>query len=109
MVAQGGTNGVNTSFFEFLWWHSVYVQLRYAFAVFGTRLKFLKKNLKWNELSSLNVNLVSLPNVFIEQGTKRVYPFNNLASHVIGYMATPKKSDIKINPIIKMMDILNLL
>jgi len=43
MVAQGGTNGVNTSFFEFLWWHSVYVQLRYAFAVFGTRLKFLKK------------------------------------------------------------------
>ena len=43
MVAQGGTNGVNTSLFEFLWWHSLYVQLRYAFAVFGTHLKFLKK------------------------------------------------------------------
>ena len=29
---------------------------------------FIKKNLKWNELSSLNVNLINLPNVFIEQG-----------------------------------------
>ena len=65
---------------------------------------FLKKNLKWNELSSLNVNLISLPNVFIEQGTKRVYPFNNLASHVIGYMSDPDKSDIKKNPILEIMN-----
>jgi len=40
MVAQGGTNGVNTSLFEFLWWHSLYVQLRFVFAVFTTLLKF---------------------------------------------------------------------
>jgi len=65
---------------------------------------FLKKNLKWNELSSLNVNLISLPNLFIEQGTKRVYPFNNLASHVIGYMSDPDKSDIKKNPILEIMN-----
>ena len=65
---------------------------------------FLKRNLKWNELASLNVNLINLPNVFIEQGIKREYPFNNLASHVIGYMANPKKSDIKKNPILEMMD-----
>ena len=55
-------------------------------------------------MSSLNVNLINLPNVFIEQGIKREYPFNNLASHVIGYMANPKKSDIKKNPILEMMD-----
>ena len=65
---------------------------------------FIKKNLKWNELASLNVNLINLPNVFIEQGIKREYPFNNIASHVIGYMANPKKSDIKDNPILKLMD-----
>jgi len=65
---------------------------------------FLKKNLKWNELSSLNVNLISLPNVFIEQGTKRVYPFNNLAAHVIGYIASPDKSDINKDPVLQIMN-----
>jgi len=66
---------------------------------------FIKKNLKWNELSSLNVNLINLPNVFIEQGIKREYPFHNLASHVIGYITTPKASDIKNNPFLEMMNV----
>ena len=65
---------------------------------------FIKKNLKWSELASLNVNLINLPNVFIEQGIKREYPFHNLASHVIGYMSSPQKSDIKKNPFLEMMD-----
>ena len=50
----------------------------------------IKKNLKWNELSSLNVNLINLPNVFIEKGIRREYPFENIASHVIGYMSDPE-------------------
>ena len=65
---------------------------------------FIKKNLKWNELSSLNVNLINLPNVFIEQGIRREYPFHNLASHAIGYVAAPQKSDIKDNPVLEIMD-----
>ena len=65
---------------------------------------FIKKNLKWNELSSLNVNLINLPNVFIEQGIRREYPFHNLASHTIGYIAAPQKSDIKNNPVLEIMD-----
>ena len=64
----------------------------------------IKKNLKWNELSSLNVNLINLPNVFIEKGIRRQYPFENIASHVIGYMSNPLKSDIKANPILQMME-----
>ena len=63
----------------------------------------IKKNLKWNELSSLNVNLINLPNVFIEKGIRREYPFENIASHVIGYMSDPEMSDIKANPILQMM------
>jgi len=39
MVAQGGTNGVNTSFLFFSS-GTVYVQLRFVFAVFTTLLKF---------------------------------------------------------------------
>ena len=54
-------------------------------------------------MSSLNVNLINLPNVFIEQGIQREYPFQHLASHVIGYIAAPEKSDIKDNPFLKMM------
>ena len=65
---------------------------------------FIKKNLKWNELSTLNVNLINLPNVFIEKGVKREYPFKNLAAHIVGYMANPKKSDLKDNPILQMID-----
>ncbi|MBK47799.1 MAG: penicillin-binding protein 2 [Pelagibacteraceae bacterium] len=65
---------------------------------------FIKKNLKWNELSTLNVNLMNLPNVFIEKGVKREYPFKNLAAHIVGYMANPKKSDLKDNPILQMID-----
>ena len=63
----------------------------------------IKKNLKWNELSSLNVNLINLPNVFIDKGIRREYPFENVASHVIGYMSDPLKSDIKENPVLQMM------
>ena len=55
-------------------------------------------------MASLNVNLINLPNIFIEQGIKREYPFHNLASHVIGYMSNPEKSNIKENPFLKMMD-----
>jgi len=40
MVAHSGTNDVNTSLFQFLWWHSLYVQLRSVFAVFATLFKF---------------------------------------------------------------------
>ena len=65
---------------------------------------FIKKNLIWSELASLNVNLINLSNVFIEQGIKREYPFYNLASHVIGYMSNPEKSNIKENPFLEMMD-----
>ena len=65
---------------------------------------FIKKNLKWNELSTLNVNLINLTNVFIEKGVKREYPFKNLAAHIVGYMANPKKSDLKDNPILQMID-----
>ena len=65
---------------------------------------FIKKNLKWNELSSLNVKLINLPNVFIEQGIRREYPFHNLASHAIGYIAAPQKSDITDNPVLEIMD-----
>ena len=64
----------------------------------------IKKNLKWNELSSLNVNLINLPNVFIEKGIRREYPFENIAAHVIGYMSDPEKSDIKANPMLQMME-----
>ena len=64
----------------------------------------IKKNLKWNELSSLNVNLINLPNVFIEKGIRREYPFENIAAHVFGYMSDPEKSDIKANPILQMME-----
>ena len=55
-------------------------------------------------MSSLNVNLINLPNVFIEKGIRRQYPFENIASHVIGYMSNPLKSDIKANPILQMME-----
>ena len=65
----------------------------------------IKKNLKWNELSSLSVNLINLPNAFVEQGIKRVYPFNNLGAHIIGYMGNPKKLDFETYPDLKIMNI----
>jgi len=42
MVAQGGTNGVNTSFL-FFYGGTSYGELRSVFAVFGEHLFFLKK------------------------------------------------------------------
>tara|TARA_B100000029_G_C17609186_1_gene968693 strand:- start:4140 stop:5987 length:1848 start_codon:yes stop_codon:yes gene_type:complete len=65
----------------------------------------VKKNLKWNEVSSISVNLLKISNIFIDQGIRREYPHNDIASHIIGYMSPPNKKDIKKEPVLGMLDI----
>ena len=65
----------------------------------------IKENLKWNEVSAISANSFSLPEIIIESGLQRKYPFNEAAAHTVGYLAPPSSLDIKKEPILGMMNI----
>ena len=65
----------------------------------------IRENLKWNEVSSISTNSFLLPEIMIESGLLRKYPFKQIAAHTIGYLAPPLSSEIKKEPILGLMNI----
>ena len=65
----------------------------------------IKENLKWNEVSSISANSFLIPDIIIESGLQRQYPYEDTAAHTIGYLAPPSTSDIKKEPILGLMNI----
>ncbi len=59
----------------------------------------LKKDISWKELALLETYRSDLPGIVIEVSPKRVYPYHDLACHLIGYLSevTPKELS-KTNP-----------
>ena len=65
----------------------------------------IRENLKWNEVSSISTNSFLLPEIMIESGLLRKYPFKQISAHTIGYLAPPLSSEIKKEPILGLMNI----
>ena len=84
-------------------------EINNAIQEFSKKKKFMpfliKDNLKWNEVSAISVNSYNLPQIIIETGLNREYPFSDIGAHIVGYLAPPNTQDIKKDPILGHMNI----
>ena len=60
----------------------------------------LKDFLSRDEMTVIEVNSPNLPGIVIDVGTKRLYPFEDLLAHIVGYVAPPNDKDIAQNGIL---------
>ncbi len=56
--------------------------------------ELLKDHLSWEEVSLIELHLLSLPGVFIDMGQIRYYPYGEKFSHLIGYMGAVAESEM---------------
>ncbi|MBF0438193.1 MAG: penicillin-binding protein 2 [Magnetococcales bacterium] len=58
----------------------------------------VKSHLTWEEVSGIEVRIHEFPGVDLQSQTVRSYPFDSLASHVLGYLGEPSDADRKRFP-----------
>jgi penicillin-binding protein 2 len=56
--------------------------------------------LDWEEMARIEVNAPDLPGILIDVGTTRLYPFDSILAHVIGYVAPPNEEDVAEDPML---------
>ena len=56
-----------------------------------------KDNLTWSQVASISVHSFDLPGIDIDTGEVRSYPYSDTTSHVLGYIGTVSKSELKDN------------
>ena len=59
---------------------------------------FVKNNLGWEEMAKLQVKNLDFTGIYVEEGKRRYYPFNEIASHVIGYVSDVTEQELKTDP-----------
>lgn len=63
----------------------------------------VREHLSWEDMAKIEFHLPDLPAVFIEEGQWRHYPFNDHASHLIGYVGKVAESEVKEgDPLLKL-------
>ena len=60
------------------------------------------ENLNWSTLEKIESNKHILEGIFIAQDYLRVYPYNEIFSHVLGYINKPNQKDLSLPFIAKM-------
>jgi len=64
----------------------------------GRRRSFVavtvRENLTWEQMALIQVNAPDLPGVSIDEGLTRQYPYGDLASHMLGYVAAVSEDDL---------------
>lgn len=62
----------------------------------------IKDNLDWEQLTKIMLNMPDLPGISIDEGLSRYYPFDDIFSHVIGYVAAVGEDvDTKKDPLLE--------
>ncbi|MDR3663558.1 MAG: hypothetical protein P4L86_24770, partial [Mycobacterium sp.] len=56
--------------------------------------------LDWGDMARIEVNAPDLPGILIDVGTTRLYPFDSILAHVIGYVAPPNEEDVAEDPML---------
>ncbi|MBB4285555.1 penicillin-binding protein 2 [Roseospira goensis] len=54
----------------------------------------VRENLTWEQMAMVQVNAPDLPGVIIDEGLTRDYPYADLASHILGYVAAVSEDDM---------------
>lgn len=64
----------------------------------------IKDNLTWDQMTSIEISLPSLPGVFIDEGKVRSYPLKDATAHILGYVGIPNEKDLKAenNPLLQL-------
>jgi penicillin-binding protein 2 len=62
----------------------------------------VRENLEWEEVARIEVNSPDLPGVMIDVGQSRHYPFNDVAAHVVGYVATVTEKEAASDPLLEL-------
>jgi len=64
----------------------------------GRRRSFVpitvRENLTWEQMATIQVNAPDLPGIIIDEGLTRDYPYSDLASHILGYVAAVSEDEI---------------
>jgi penicillin-binding protein 2 len=64
----------------------------------------VRSNLSWDEVARVEVNVPELPGVSIEEGLSRYYPFGEMASHIVGYVAAVSEKELTGDPLLELPD-----
>jgi penicillin-binding protein 2 len=67
----------------------------------------ISENLDWKTLELLEANMNYLNGIQLFEGFQRVYPYNEIFSHLLGYINKPSKEDFNL-PYIASMPLLNI-
>ena len=72
----------------------------------GRRRSFVpvtvRENLKWRDVSRIEVNALELPGLSIEVGQSRQYPFAYDFSHVLGYVSAVSRREMTGDPVLEL-------
>ena len=55
----------------------------------------IKSDIDWNELAVLELNRVHLPGLVVDVRPRRTYDYENMASHLLGYLGEVDENDLK--------------
>jgi penicillin-binding protein 2 len=66
----------------------------------------VRENLTWEQMAMVQVHAPDLPGVTIDEGLTRDYPYADLASHILGYVAAVSEEDIDAgdDPLLQLPD-----
>ena len=62
----------------------------------------VRENLKWRDVSRIEVNALELPGLSIEVGQSRQYPFAYDVSHVLGYVSAVSRREMTGDPVLEL-------
>ncbi|WP_419901228.1 penicillin-binding protein 2 [Kiloniella sp.] len=62
----------------------------------------VKDNLRWDQVSSIEVNSADLPGASIEVGETRFYPYGADMSHVLGYVSSVSERELTGDPLLEL-------
>jgi penicillin-binding protein 2 len=66
----------------------------------------VRENLEWEEVARIELHIPELPGVVIDTGQTRFYPFEEMASHMIGYVAAVSETELAAadDPLLELPD-----
>ncbi|MGE5539359.1 MAG: penicillin-binding protein 2 [Gemmatimonas sp.] len=54
----------------------------------------VRENLEWEEVAKIELHIPDLPGVVIDTGQTRYYPLDDMASHLVGYVAAVSENEL---------------
>jgi len=54
----------------------------------------IKENLSWQDMSRIQINTPDMPGIIIDEGLTRYYPYDEVGSHILGYVAAVSENEV---------------